>query len=342
MQDSSCPWILLIHHLPSSPAYLRVKIARRLQGQGAVAIKNTVYVLPGSQRALHDFQDTISQIRDGGGEANLFEARAIEGLTDGDIERLFRAARDADYEAIAAEARSHLARPDFAAAAGPLSIEVARLRRRYAQVQSIDFFGARSGTLAAALLDEAAHRVERHAPPREPPPGADPLPRIWVTRRDVHLDRMASAWLIRRFVDPNAVFRFVAERGYVPDAGEVRFDMFEAEFTHGSGLCTFEVLADRFRRDDTGVRAIAEIVHEADIDDGRYARPEARGIAMLATGIAAAHGEDADRVERMAAALDDLYAYYGSRDGSREGSRDGSREGSRGGSREEDPARREL
>lgn len=324
MHDSSCSWLLLIHHLPSAPAYLRVKVARRLQRQGAVAIKNTVYVLPGSERALRDFQDTISQIRGGGGEANLFEARAIEGLTDGDIERLFRAARDADYEAIAAEARAHLARLDFAGAAEPLSIGVARLRRRYAQVQSIDFFGARSGTLASVLLDEAARRVERHTPPRESPPGGDPLPRIWVTRRDVHLDRMASAWLIRRFIDPNAVFRFVAERGYVPDPGEVRFDMFEAEFTHEGGLCTFEVLAKRFRRDDPGVRAIAEIVHEADIEDGRFVRPEARGIAMLAAGIASAHGEDSDRIERLAAALDDLYAYYGSRDGSRE----------------EDPARR--
>src|SRR6266851_3525557 len=98
-------WLLLTHQLPPTPSYLRVKIARRMQRIGAVAIKNTVYVLPAAESTLEDFQWTIGEIRAGGGEANLFEARVIEGLSDGEVQQLFNVARDEDYGEIAAEAQ---------------------------------------------------------------------------------------------------------------------------------------------------------------------------------------------------------------------------------------------
>src|SRR6266542_3712676 len=134
-RSAASRWLLLIHQLPPSPPYLRVKVARRMQRIGAVAIKNTVYVLPAAENTLEDFQWTIGEIRAGGGEASLFEARVIEGLTDGEVEQLFNGARDEDYEEIAAEARQ-FSQSD--AADEQLATGIARLRKRAADVSAID------------------------------------------------------------------------------------------------------------------------------------------------------------------------------------------------------------
>jgi hypothetical protein len=141
---------------------------------------------------------------------------------------------------------------------------------------------------------------------------APSMPRgaTWVTRRGVHIDRIASAWLIRRFIDPDASFSFVAARGYKPSPGELRFDMFDAEYTHEGDRCTFETLIDHFGLRDKALRAIAEIVHDIDCKDGKFAREEAAGIAGVIAGIVAGQGDDATRIERGAAMLDDLYANF--------------------------------
>ena len=130
----------------------------------------------------------------------------------------------------------------------------------------------------------------------------------WVTRRDVHIDRIASAWLIRRFIDPKARFKFTAAKGYQPKKSEVRFDMFEAEYTHEGDRCTFETLLQRAGLKDRALRAIGEIVHDIDCKDAKFGREEASGIAALVRGLARAYPNDADRLERGAAALDSLYA----------------------------------
>jgi hypothetical protein len=134
--------------------------------------------------------------------------------------------------------------------------------------------------------------------------------RTWVTRQDVHVDRIASAWLIRRFIDPEARFKFVAARGYTPRRGELRFDMFEAEYTHVGEDCTFQTLARQFGLRDTALRAIGEAVHDIDCKDDRFNRPETAGISGLISGIAQAHNDDRTRIERGAAVLDDLYAFF--------------------------------
>ena len=134
--------------------------------------------------------------------------------------------------------------------------------------------------------------------------------RTWVTRSGVRVDRMASAWLIRKFIDPRARFKFVPAHGYQPQQGELRFDMFEGEFTHDGHLCTFEVLLDRFGLGDPALRVIAEIVHDIDVKDARYAREEAPGMARVVAGIAAAHADDEVRLERGAALFEDLYTLH--------------------------------
>ncbi len=121
---------------------------------------------------------------------------------------------------------------------------------------------------------------------------------------------MASAWLIRRFIDPKATFKFVTMKQYQPKDGEVRFDMFDAEFTHDGDRCTFEVLLDRTRLQDPALRAIADVVHDIDLKDAKFDRPETAGIAVLVASIAMAHREDEARIDRASQALDDLYVYY--------------------------------
>ena len=299
-------WLLLIHQLPPTPNYLRVKIARRMQRIGAVAIKNTVYALPATESALEDFQWTVREIRAEGGEANLFEARVIEGLSDGEIQQLFNAERDEDYEAIASEVRS-LDRTDRQR----LALEIVRLKKRLGDVQAIDFFGAPKGHAVSGMMDELARILEETAQKSPVGNSTDTYRgRTWVTRAGVHVDRMASAWLIGRFIDPDARFKFVTDKQYTPADGELRFDMFNAEFTHEGDRCTFEVLLDRMRLNDPALHAIAEVVHDIDLKESKFDRPETAGIAVLIASIAMAHRDDEERIARASAALEDLYVYY--------------------------------
>jgi hypothetical protein len=134
--------------------------------------------------------------------------------------------------------------------------------------------------------------------------------RTWVTREGVFVDRIGSAWLIRRFIDPEAKFKFVPARGYRPERGELRFDMYEAEYTHEGERCTFQTLLARFGLQDPALEAIAEIVHDIDCKDEQFGRAETQGIARLLRGIADDTPRDPERLERGARLFDDLYAAF--------------------------------
>jgi hypothetical protein len=161
----------------------------------------------------------------------------------------------------------------------------------------------------SASLDALTDRLTQTAPP-ETAPQETYRARTWITRAGVHVDRMACAWLIRRFIDPEPKFKFVTTKQYEPKNGEVRFDMFDAEFTHDGDRCSFEVLLDRMRLDDPALRAIADVVHDIDFKDAKFDRPETAGIAVLVASIAMAHRDDEARIDRASQALDDLYVYY--------------------------------
>ncbi len=134
--------------------------------------------------------------------------------------------------------------------------------------------------------------------------------RTWVTRTGIHVDRIASAWLIRRFVDPQARFKFVDPKSYAHKQGELRFDMFDGEYTHEGELCTFEVLLQRFELADAGLKPIAEVIHDVDLKDEKYARPETAGLAQVINAICMAHRQDDERLRRGSALFDDLYELY--------------------------------
>lgn len=311
-------WLLLLHQLPAKPAYLRVKVWRRLQTLGAVAVKNAVYALPASEQSQEDFAWLRREIVAGGGEAMICEARLIDGLTDAEVRETFNAARDADYEAIARELRAlaaGLVGPASADARAAARDQCARATARHAELVAIDFFGANGRQTVDGLLAglQATLREETMPEPTETPPGSPEALKghVWVTRRGVYVDRIACAWLICRFIDPAARFRFVPAKGHVPAPGELRFDMFEAEFTHEGDRCSFEILLARAGlAGDPALRAVAEIVHDIDLKDTKYRREEVAGIARLIAGIATPDADDEQRIARGGAVFDGLYESF--------------------------------
>ena len=302
-------WLLLIHQLPPKPDYLRVKVRRRIQKLGAVPLKSSVYVLPHSDGTLEDFQWLANEIAADGGEATICAAALLSGVSDDDLESLFRAERGADYLAIADAAEAIDENGPRAAD------ELTGLRRRLDAVRALDYFDAPEREDA----DDALRRAEARLHRGEPSPGVAPQPSgaiphgaTWVTRRDVFIDRIASAWLIRRFIDPAARFRFVTVSEYRHAPGEVRFDMYRGEFTHVGDRCTFETLLDRFDLgSDRALRALGEIVHDIDCKDEKFGREEASGIAAVVRGIALGTDDDQQRVERGALVFDGLYDQLG-------------------------------
>jgi hypothetical protein len=155
----------------------------------------------------------------------------------------------------------------------------------------------------SAMFDGAPLRLDAATGSAEKPRGA-----TWVTREDVFIDRIASAWLIRRFIDADARFKFVPARGYTPKSGELRFDMYQGEFTHVGDRCTFEMLLAHFALDDRALGAIGEIVHDLDFKDEKFGRREAAGILAVIRGITVDTNDDAERIARGAPVFDGLYA----------------------------------
>ncbi len=314
MSSVGVRWLLLIHQLPAKPAYARVKVWRRLQVLGAVTVKNAVYALPNSDDSREDFAWLAKEIEEAGGEAIVCEANLVEGLSDDDLKGLFDAARDEDYRKISEEAREVAAR--LAGEPGDSELaeaatQTTRLRKQFDAVAAIDFFGSNNRLTAQGLvsgLEQMLQREDEVKVSDSPPPARSALTkRIWVTREHVQVDRIASAWLIKRFIDREARFKFVPSSGYKPEAGELRFDMFEGEFTHQGDRCTFEVLLGHAGVADAALTAIGEIVHDIDLKDGKYERAETAGVKSLIAGIATPGTSDEQRLARGGVLLDGLY-----------------------------------
>jgi hypothetical protein len=309
-------WLLLIHQLPAKPAYLRVKTWRRLQSIGAVAIKNAVYALPATEQTQEDLEWLRRDIQQAGGEAVICEARLIDGLTDADVRALFNAARDNDYTEIADELRALNARLDKGHAESPDELRALfkRLKSRHALNVAIDFFGASGREVSDGLIGALETGLEESGV-EDRDSSANPsmmnlTGRIWVTRQGVHVDRIACSWLIRKFIDPTASIKFVLPREYQHIPGELRFDMFDGEFTHEGDRCSYEVLMARAGLDDPALAAIGEIVHDIDLKEEKFGREETAGVKALINGICSGTHDDEQRIARGSAILDDLYTGF--------------------------------
>lgn len=309
---SGARWVLFMPAIPARPASVRVKVWRRLQAIGAIGLRGAVYALPNRAACVELFEWVGRELRALGGQAAICEGRFLDDLSDDDIARRFVAARDADYRAIADAAATELAKRRRTPRARAETH--ARLAARLAEVRAIDYLDAPGRARAEARLAQLARTV---AAPRSPELALAPMPRprgaTWVTRAGVHVDRVASAWLVVRFIDPRARFKFVPAKGYVPRRGELRFDMFEAELTHVGDRCTFEVILERMGPRDPALRAIADVVHDLDLKDGRYGRDETAGVAAMLDGVCR---DDRDDRARLAAAFplfDALHATFAAR-----------------------------
>jgi hypothetical protein len=305
-------WLLLIHQVPPKPDYVRVKVRRRLQRLGAAAIKNTVYALPRTDQALEDFEWVLRAIVEAGGQGVICEAAFVGGLSDVEVEGLFREERAAEYGEIVREGQALLQMSTSEGSRAEVSNALSRLRKRHEDVRAIDFVGAPEASAVETVLREIECQLAHGEAPtntKQQLMKEHPRGRTWVTRKGVYVDRIASVWLIRRFIDTTARFKFVAGRGYKPAKTELRFDMFEGEYTHEGERCTFEVLLERFQLRDPALSVIGEIVHDLDMKDEKHRRPETAGIEQVIAGIAMAHKKDDVRIERGCTVLDDLHVY---------------------------------
>lgn len=300
-------WLLLLHQVPPSPPYLRARILKRLKDIGAVALKKSAYLLPSTDEALEDFQWLLNEIRSDGGEGWVFQVSAIGGLNDDSIRELFQSVRAADYRELLGEVEKLAT----AGQDGEANIGAAlrKLRKRYADVIGIDFFGAPGKNEVMLAMEAIEKRLKGVVPQEESGEAPSGLKgRRWVTRRGIRIDRTACCWLIRRMIDPAAEFVFVDPQEYRLQTGDQRFDMFEGEFTHEGDRCSFEVLLDRFQFEDAGLTVIAEIVHDLDLKDGKFGRPESAGVAAMIDGLALRHSEDTKRMDEGLVIFDALYA----------------------------------
>ncbi|MBI5585499.1 MAG: chromate resistance protein [Deltaproteobacteria bacterium] len=316
--DKNEKWLLLIHQLPPQPNALRVKIWRRLHQVGAVAIKQSVYALPFSDQSREDLSWILKEILEGGGDGSISEARFLEGLTDEQVKALFQNAREEDYEKIIREARLLLTEFSSPEGKGPKdevlngTARHSRLQRRWAEIAAIDFFPSPEREIAAGLINGLEKRISGSASPITIKKMAvDHLKgSLWVTRRNLYIDRIACGWLIRRFIDPEATFKFITGTRCKPKPGERCFDLFDGDFTHEGDRCTFEVMTRRLGFQSPALTALAEIVHDIDLKDGRYSRQETEGFRALLTGLVSSVLDDARRLEEGARLFDNLYAYF--------------------------------
>ena len=306
------PLLLLIVTVPPTPSSLRVRVWRRLRALGAVPLKRTVHLLPDRADHLEQFQWLAQEVQRAGGEATLVRVARIENMTSADVIRLFQDARNPEYVALAARYRKALQdlEKKTRAASQRVEAEVVRLGKDYERIRELDFFDA-PGRAEVDRLREAIDMKKR------PTEGARRLdtPRLdlrglrgrhWVTRPRPHVDRVASAWLIKRFIDPEATFLFAEPGDFPPDA--IPFDTPGVDLSHDGDDCTFETLMKRAGLRDRRLGRLAEIVHEADLRDGKFAREEARGIDLAIRGLLAADADDQRVLAHGVALFEGLYA----------------------------------
>jgi hypothetical protein len=312
-------WLLFVHQLPPGPSNLRVRTWRRLQQLGAIPIRQAVYALPDTPSAREDFEWLKTEVKAAGGDVSVFAADHVDAWSDDGLIDEFRRSRQEAYAALASDIEKVLKRASNRRPSGTRATAIRRLsqvyRERLTAIEHIDFFGSAGrdhvATLLARLDEHTSGKGVRAATTKAAgPTSADKYQgRVWITRPRPGVDRMASAWLIRRFIDPQARFGFAADRGTVPDDA-VAFDMFGVEFSHQEEGCTFETLCGVFMIQESAVARIAAIVHDLDLKDNRFGAPEAVTVGHVIDGLQRAHGDDDTLLSQGMALFDSLYRSF--------------------------------
>lgn len=316
-------WLFLVHQVHTPNSRERVKVWRLIKKTGAVLHRNSVYVLPYSKERLEDFQWVSQQIRDSKGEASVYVSQAQDKDEDRRLRTLFETARKEEYAALLSSAQRLLVRILSAkkekritqSLMRSFSKELDALLEVLEQVKRVDFFSGR----VPATLSQIFKELRKHVSTSETVSAAYPQRcdrkdfqnKVWTTREHIHIDRLCSAWLILRFIDRRARFVFAPENALPKDA--IAFDVLGAQFSHHGENCTFETLARSFQIQDPAVRIIGEIIHDVDLRDHKFGRPEGPGLDVLIRALSSSAGSDHEVLKNGSFLLDAMYKYYSSR-----------------------------
>lgn len=294
--------MLLLYSLPAHRNTQRVSVWRRFKKIGALPLTTSTYLLPDQPGHYEHFQWLTKLIRDSGGEATLVRVREIEGMPNEKLVDLFNEARDREYVAIGKALAGFARGRDLTGHTD----EVTKLTRQFRELRAIDFFNSQRGQ----EIEMQLQKLERKTAAKGALPkirSKDYRGRTWLTRPHPQIDRVGSAWLIRKFIDPEARFEFASK---IPArSNAVSFDMMDADFSHVGDDCTFETLTKRFAIRDKGVRKIAEMVHDADLEDDKFQRPEGIGIDRVLKGWGKEGLPDDEILRRGFECFDAIYTF---------------------------------
>jgi hypothetical protein len=302
-------WVVFSYSLPSHASSARVTLWRRLRRLGAISPTGSVYILPATEESVEAFQWLAQEIQQAKGEALVMHVQHFTSLDNSRLVVLFNQARQEEYEEIAHqldELGQQIEKGDEATEPAHYRSILDKLQKQYAEVARIDYFQCPQRPLIEAQLNRIRQQLapaDLTIPVITLVASADYRNRRWVTRPRPHVDRLACAWLIRRYIDPQAMIRYSLE----PEPGEVAFDMDNAEFSHQGNLCTFEVMMRAFSLDEAGLSFLAELVHEIDLRDGRYQRPETSGVDAVLKGWFLADMSDAELETQGITLFEGLY-----------------------------------
>lgn len=313
-------WLLIFYSVPSNPVSNRMKIWRKLAKVGAVQLKGAVYILPATEEHEEFFQWLINEVKSMGGDGAFVKSSEIKSMDDADIRDLFVQRAEEEYRRFekgldALERKVQSIRKGAKAGEDGVVDQAMKLEKEREELRKRDFFSAPLGAVISKRMQalEAGLKGLGKAPQAtpaaiKPKRAGEYRGRTWVTRKHPFIDRMASAWLIKRFIDEKAVFKFMDERELSVRSEDITsFDMRGGEFTHVGDLCTYEVLVRSFGIKDKVARKIAEIVHDLDVKDDKYADTGSSGVEDILIGIRKTAKDDKDALERGMAIFEMLY-----------------------------------
>ena len=308
---TSGSWLFLLFNIPAKQSSDRVKFWRRLKKFGTIQLKNSTYALPDEPVHYERFQWMAKEIVDVGGEATLMRVKDIEGMPYTAVVELFNDARSRDYDELV-EPLNSLIKDTKTRKESPESFanQLQKLRQHFQEIRDIDYFESSRGEDLHRLFEKA----ESLGAPRKRPETKERLrienyrSKVWITRPRPEIDRVGSAWLIRKFIDPDAKFVFANSPSETPEA--IPYDMFEVEFSHHGDRCTFETLIERFGIRDRAVRRIAEFIHDADLEDDKFHRLEGFGIEQIFKGFAKQGLTDHEILSKGFECFDSLYTQF--------------------------------
>lgn len=316
-------WLLFFYSVPSRPVSSRMKVWRKLAKSGAIQLKGAVYILPFSEDHYEVFQWLVTEVSAMGGEAAFTRIKAIDSMKDQEIMDLFNSHKDLEYQAIgkaleALETRVNSIRKGSKSQnLKALSEQIARASKRYEEALRTDFLFSKAGVALRSRIDaittvikDLSGSVVKSKPAVVASKKTEGYQgKVWVSRKRPFVDRMASAWLIKKFIDRSSTFKLVDEKDLASAGNEyVTFDVAGGVFTHTGDLCTFEVLVKSFGLKDKVVRKIAEIVHELDIKDDKYRNSETRGLEDILSGLRKSVKNDMELLEKGMEIFEMLYA----------------------------------